>query len=75
MDWDGPLPSTPPSEEAVVVDPPPLPFHHQDYVELTTLIDPLEACEDYGIHLYIECVEFVHSKLFSGVKLLLVMIF
>ena len=47
----------------VVVDPPPLPFHRQDYIELTTLIDPLEACEDYGIHLYIECIEFVHSKL------------
>jgi len=54
VDWDGPLPSDWEGDlNIVVVDPPPIPLSHQDYVELTTLIDPLEQCEDYGMHFYL----------------------
>ena len=38
-------------------------FSKIDFVELATVIDPLEPSPDYGINLYIECLEFVKRKM------------
>ena len=63
IDWSGPLPHASDSASSVVVDRLPRPLLQQDFVELATVIDPLEPSPDYGINLYIECLEFVKRKM------------
>lgn len=61
VDWDGPLPGV--SDNHVAVEPPSYPLCQQDLIELTTVVDPLEPSSDYGIHLYVECLDFVRRKM------------
>ena len=43
----------------------PCPLTDSDYAELSTNINPLVISPDYGIDLYLECLEFIHRKLNS----------
>ena len=38
-----------------------MPLSQQDFMELNELINPLNHCQDYGIQLYTECVDFVSA--------------
>ena len=62
IDWDGPLPQCAIDSTTIFVEPPSLPISYQDFVELNDVINPTEACDDYGIHFYIECIKFVQKR-------------
>ena len=61
IDWNGPMP-----EDAtcttVEIPPSPCPLTDSDYAEMCTTINPLATSSDYGADLYLECLEFVNSK-------------
>lgn len=40
-----------------------MPLSQLDFMELNELINPLDPCQDYGIQLYTECVDFVSAKI------------
>ena len=60
VDWNGPLPSS--STNCVIVEPPPSPLSQQDFRQLCHLINPLDPCQDYGIQLFLDCVDFISSR-------------
>ncbi len=41
----------------------PCPLSEEDEVELSELHDPLQTCDDYGISMYLNVVEFVSMKI------------
>ena len=59
IDWNGPLPPLP-GDSVVVVNPPVIALEQSVYDELITRINPLEACRDFGIQLY---VHFIQSRM------------
>ena len=67
VEWDGPLPCDDDDYDCsvVVIEPPVSPLIHQDYVELTTVINPMDVVQDYGIQLFRDCLDFVLTKLSS----------
>ena len=59
IDWDGPIPQVDDNDSSVVVDPPRSPLSQQELMELTEFINPTEPCQDYGLNLYMDCLDFV----------------
>ena len=41
----------------------PNPLADNDYAELCALVHPLESSSDFGVDIYLECLQFVHRKL------------
>ena len=62
IDWNGPL-SADSCDNIVHVDSPRTPLNNTNYQELLATINPLESCNDYGIQLYCETVDFILTKL------------
>ena len=62
IDWNGPLPPLP-GDSVVVVNPPVIALEQSVYDELITRINPLEACRDFGIQLYVDCIDFIQSRM------------
>ena len=61
VDWDGPLPLN--EEDAVIVPNTLTLLSDEDMQQLASQIDPLAVSYDFGIDLYLECLQFVVSKL------------
>ena len=67
VDWDGPLPidvDTDSIHEQITVPESTVPLSSTDMDELVSTIDPLTECDDYGIGLYEQCIQFVISKIY-----------
>lgn len=50
-------------DDGVTVPETECPFPAEQMVYLQNAINPLEECDDYGLHLYIETRDFVNSYL------------
>lgn len=61
MDWDGPIPDAN-SDNAVVVDPPQCPLCQEHLEALSNCINPLDDSQEYGIDVYVECLQFVRDR-------------
>ena len=59
VDWDGPLPEVGDDDSGVVVDPPQSLLSQQELMELADYVNPTEPCQDYGLNLYMDCLDFV----------------
>ena len=64
MDWTGPTFCEDDDEDAIVVPTTTCPISENDFTELKRRVDPLYACDDYGMGLYLSTVQFVtdHSQ-------------
>jgi hypothetical protein len=62
IDWDGPMPENV-TDETVEVPSIPCLLTDCDYAELCTNINPLATSSNYGIDIYLDCLEFMHRKL------------
>ena len=62
IDWDGPLPD---SNEVESVEVPAIsnPFEDDDMQELQQTLCPTAPSNDYGLDLYLQCLQFVTQKL------------
>lgn len=58
IDWQGPVPT---SEATVEIPEYECPLQPHDMHTLTTVIDPLQSCDDYGVELYIATRVFVRN--------------
>ena len=61
IDWDGPAPSS--GDSVVSVNPPINHLDRETKRELIEHINPLSPCPDFGIQLYINCVNFMQSEM------------
>lgn len=61
VDWDGPLPMD--DGDSVVVPTTSVPLCEDDMQQLASQINPLAVSYDFGIDLYLECLQFIHSRL------------
>ena len=60
MDWTGPTSCDDDCEDdAIVVPATTCPISENDFTELKQRVDPLCACDDYGMGLYLTTVQFV----------------
>ena len=62
IDWDGPLPDVT-CDTHVEVSSVELPLTNHEYTELCEHIDPLAESSEYGIDIYLNCLQFVRRKL------------
>ena len=65
MDWSGSTSCEDDDEDAIVVPTTTSPISENDFTELKRRVDPLSACDDYGMGLYLSTVQFVtdHAQL------------
>ena len=60
IDPDGPLPDDDDSNTIVV--PPILGIDNEQYEDLALAIDPMGLSDDYGIDIYLQCLDFVQNS-------------
>ena len=60
IDPDGPLPDDDDSNTIVV--PPILGIDNEQYEDLALAIDPMVLSDDYGIDIYLQCLDFVQNS-------------
>lgn len=65
VDWDGPIPVLDECDDIVTVPPTIRPLSINESQELQLAIDPLTESADYGVDLFLQCICFVRSKLYS----------
>ena len=61
VDWDGPLPMD--DGDSVVVPTTSVPLCEDNMQQLASQINPLAVSYDFGIDLYLECLQLIHSRL------------
>ena len=59
MDWTGPTSDEDDDEDAIVAPHTSCPISENDFTELKRPVDPLYACDDYGMGLYLSTLQFV----------------
>lgn len=64
IDWDGPLPDIT-CDSHVEVPLVESPLTDSEYTELCEQINPIADSEEHGMDIYINCLEFIRSKLNS----------
>ena len=62
VDWDGPLPLD--EDNAVIVPSTLAPLPEEEMEQLTSQVNPLAISNEFGIDLYLECLQFIQSKLY-----------
>lgn len=63
VDWDGPPPLEGDDDDTVLNIPETKsPLSPSELLELTSLYDPLSACSDYAVSLYLDVLEFVLNQ-------------
>lgn len=64
IDWEGPMADDHDMvAESITVPETTNPLTEEQSQELLANIDPLKQCDNYGINIYLETLEFVHTKL------------
>ena len=63
VDWGGPLPADADDANIVNVDPVDAPISDADYLEMVTLVNPLETSAEHGTDLYINALTFTFNKI------------
>lgn len=61
IDWDGPLPLD--ENDSVCVLSTTLPLSDSDVEQLTSLVNPLAFSDNFGVNLYLKCLQFIASRL------------
>jgi len=62
IDWDGPLPDVT-CDSHVEVPTIESPLTDNEYTEVCQQIDPIANSKEYGIDIYLNCIEYVRRKL------------